>query len=75
MPFPVERFGGGVPLRRHGRSKVTQGSATRGEVALLDRFAPLAKTAEPKPPTGGFMGRLSPVRAVWSARRPEARPR
>jgi hypothetical protein len=38
------------PHRHRERSEATQGSATFFSVALLDCFAPLAKTEEPAQP-------------------------
>jgi len=47
MPFPVERFGWWSPLHHRERSEATQGGATREDLALLDCFAALARTAAP----------------------------
>jgi hypothetical protein len=47
IPSPVERIGRSTPLRHRERSEANRGCAPLENMALLDRFGPLAKTAQP----------------------------
>ncbi|MGT2488567.1 class II aldolase/adducin family protein [Methylobacterium oryzae CBMB20] len=63
------QFGRRAPLRRRERSEATQGSAIPARLALLDCFAPRARTAVPQSSTGEGMRRQSGAPVPAGARR------